>query len=332
MMLFEGSKNRFCTFSQPPSPSWSIVNRPGLVGNFLRFAFSTLFMHRAVAVVGEHLLRARRAQEAQEAVRRGLLRARLRDGDRVLDQDRRLRDDPLHVQALRAGEVRLVLVREEDVALAAVEGRERCTCARVLNGDVLEELQEVRLGLLVGLAGLPPGAVRGHDVPARTTRRERVGSDDLDIRAKEVVPALDLLRVPVAHDEHDDRVRHHALVRLLLPLRIDDVGHERVDVGSEREGDDVGVEAGLDGPCLLPGGAVRLLEVDVLALRSLLEHGDQLSVGLARRRIRDEAQVRVGAALGCGGADAGGRGERGSQKAQRGAEEHDLGSHSTPPG
>ncbi len=43
MMLFFGSKNRFCTFAQPPRPSWSIVKRPGRTGNFLRFAFSTLF-------------------------------------------------------------------------------------------------------------------------------------------------------------------------------------------------------------------------------------------------------------------------------------------------
>ena len=48
----------------------------------------------------------------------------------------------------------------------------------------------------------------------------------------------------------------------------------------------------------------------------LLEHGDELPVGLAWRRIRDEAQVRIGAALGCGGADAGHRGERDSQKAR----------------
>ncbi len=38
-----GSKKRFCTFAQPPRPSWSIVNSPGRTGNFLRFAFSTLF-------------------------------------------------------------------------------------------------------------------------------------------------------------------------------------------------------------------------------------------------------------------------------------------------
>ena len=36
-MLDFGSKKRFCTLSQPPSPSWSIVNWPGRTGNFFRF-------------------------------------------------------------------------------------------------------------------------------------------------------------------------------------------------------------------------------------------------------------------------------------------------------
>ncbi len=42
MMLLLGSKNRFCTLSQPPSPSWSMVKSPVRTGNFFRFAFSTL--------------------------------------------------------------------------------------------------------------------------------------------------------------------------------------------------------------------------------------------------------------------------------------------------
>ena len=42
----------------------------------------------------------------------------------------------------------------------------------------------------------------------------------------------------------------------------------RVTSGSKREGDVVGVEAGDDRPALVAGGAVRLGERDVLALRS----------------------------------------------------------------
>ena len=36
MTLDFGSKNRFWTFSQPPRPSSSIVNRPGRSGNFVQ--------------------------------------------------------------------------------------------------------------------------------------------------------------------------------------------------------------------------------------------------------------------------------------------------------
>src|SRR5262245_29317155 len=104
-----------------------------------------------VAVVREDLLRLGRAQEAEERVGRILRVARLRHRDRVLDQDRLLRDDELEVQALRSGEERLVLVREHDVALAAVERVERGAGARVLDRDVPPQLQEVRLRLLVGL-------------------------------------------------------------------------------------------------------------------------------------------------------------------------------------
>ena len=43
MMLDFGSKKRFCTFAQPPRPSWSMVNTPGRTGNFFRFFSSTLF-------------------------------------------------------------------------------------------------------------------------------------------------------------------------------------------------------------------------------------------------------------------------------------------------
>ena len=71
-----------------------------------------------------------------------------------------------------------------------------------------------------------------------------------------------MLRVPVADDEDDDGVRDHALVRLLLPLGVDDAGgDELVHVGCQRQRDDIGVEACLDRPRLLAGGAVRLREV-----------------------------------------------------------------------
>ena len=89
-----GSKKRFCTLSQPPSPSWSIVNWPGRAGNFFVSPASTL-VDRPVAVVGEDLLRRRRPQEAEERVRRVPCSRCLQHRDRVLDQDRRARDHVL---------------------------------------------------------------------------------------------------------------------------------------------------------------------------------------------------------------------------------------------
>ena len=64
-----------------------------------------------------------------------------------------------------------------------------------------------------------------------------------------------------------------------------------VHVGRQRQGDDVGLEAGLDGAGLVAGGAVGLLEPDVLAVGGLLEGGDDLLVRLLRRRVGDRLSV-----------------------------------------
>ena len=69
---------------------------------------------------------------------------------------------------------RLVLVGEQHVALAGEERVRRVAAGLRLHDDVLEQLQHVRLRLLVGLAELPLRAVGGEDVPLRRARRERV--------------------------------------------------------------------------------------------------------------------------------------------------------------
>ena len=71
------------------------------------------------------------------------------------------------------------------------------------------------------------------------------------------------------------------------------------DVRLEREGDDVGRQAGLDRAALLAGGGVGLVEVEALAGVGLLEGRDDLLVGLARRRVGDERErAAVAAAVG----------------------------------
>ena len=77
---------------------------------------------------------------------------------------------------------------------------------RVLRDDVPEQRLDEGDRLLVRLAEMPLGTVRGEDVPLRDARRERVGGDDLDAGLQEVVPALDVLRVAVTKREDDDRV------------------------------------------------------------------------------------------------------------------------------
>src|SRR3954447_20651404 len=63
--------------------------------------------------------------------------------DRVLDEDRRVGDDVVELLALLPRGDRLVLVGDEDVALAAREALERLASRLVLDDDVLEELLEV---------------------------------------------------------------------------------------------------------------------------------------------------------------------------------------------
>ena len=114
-------------------PSWSIVNWPGRTGNFFLVRLEHALHDGAIAVVREDLLGRRRLEEAQELrspVR--LVRARLDrrsgsrsgssgSGSRTGGRSRVLRDQ------------RLVLVGEEDVALAAVERVERVAGALVLH-------------------------------------------------------------------------------------------------------------------------------------------------------------------------------------------------------
>src|SRR5437763_11450753 len=153
--------------------------------------------HRPVPLLGEGGLGLGGVQVVDERRRR--LRRGLRNGDRVLDQDGLLRDDVVERHLLLLCRDRLVLVRDEDVALAAGERLQRVSRALVLNHDVLQELSEERLGLRGRLALRDLAAVRAHDVPARAARGERVRGDDLHPRLDQVVPAGDALGIALPH-------------------------------------------------------------------------------------------------------------------------------------
>ena len=233
-------------------------------------------------------------QELHEGVCLGLVLRGRRDGDRVFDQDRCLRDHELDRLALLPGEQRLVLVGEEDVTAPRKECLKPLAGARRLGDDVLPQLAEVVDSLGRCLSGAQGAAVRGHDVPARAARGERVRRDHLNARLEQVVPGLQLLRVAVTYYEDDDRACDHALVLVLVPvLRHELLLDERRDVRLERECDDVGIETGYDGPALLARRAVGLGERDAVSCLGLLKGRDQLSVRLFRRRIGHERQLRV---------------------------------------
>src|SRR4051794_3152246 len=102
--------------------------------------------HRPVALAREDLLSRGRVEEVDE--RLGLVEVlRLGDGrDRVLDQQGLVRHDVVDVLALLLREDRLVLVREQHVALTADERLERLARGLVEHGDVVEQLAEVVLG------------------------------------------------------------------------------------------------------------------------------------------------------------------------------------------
>src|SRR5215218_10018918 len=261
----------------------------------------------AVALVGEDLLRLGRLEEVQERLRLLGRLGLLRDRGRVLDQDRLVWHHIVEVDVGLLGGDRLVLVGDQHVALAARKGGERLTRGLVLHRRVLQQLLEIVQRLLVGLALRDLRAVGGHQVPARATRCERVRRDDLDVLLGQVVPRLDVLRVSLAHGEHDHGVCDHAVGVVVRPVLGDDPGLDQlVDVGREAQRDEVGREPRLDRARLVARASVGLRELHVLARGRLVEGRDQLSVGLLRRRVRDERDlaavaVAAGGLAFCGG-------------------------------
>ena len=125
--------------------------------------------------------------------------------------------------------------------------------------------------------------------------------DHFDAFLQQVVPGLDVLRVPGPDGEDHDRVREDPVVVVLVPVRSD---HARLDEGVHvrLEGgvEEVGRQPFLDCVPLLARGGVGLLELDACAGVGVLEHRDELLVGLTRRRVGDEGEGAAIAAA-CGG-------------------------------
>ena len=248
-------------------------------------------VHRPVAPAREALLRRVRQDVVEELL--GLLRRVLGRRDVDVDLDRVVRDDVVEVLALLVGGRRLVLVGEEDVRVTRGEVLQRLATGLVLHLHVLREqlahVGQTRLGVLAAVGCLPVG---GEQVPLRGAGRERVGREDLDARLEQVVPRLDVLGVALADDERHDRRGHEALVGTRVPVVGDEAGlHQPRHVGLGGERHDVGLLACFDRAALVAGRAVGPLDLGALALRGLLEVGDDLVVDDLRGRVRDEVQA-----------------------------------------
>ena len=158
----------------------------------------------------------------------------------------------------------------------------------------LKSCLHVGASLRVGLAEVPLRRVGGEDVPLRRAGAERIGRDHLDAGLDQVVPALDVLRVVVAHRECDDRVRDDPVVGLLVPVLVHEpCVDEDLNVTGPRGKDDVARLAGGNGLRLARRGAVGLRERHALALRRGLEGRDQRRHDRLRRRVGDEIQRRA---------------------------------------
>ena len=253
---------------------------------------------RAVAGLRVQLLALGALLEGQEVL--GRLRCTVDDRARVLDEEGLVRDHVVKVLAALAGEDRLVLVGEEHVTGAAGERRRGVATAVGQRGDVAEERLHVLLGGLVAATRVLRRAVRREEVPLGRAGGGRVRRHDADAVLDEVVPAVDALGVALLDHEDDDRVGADALGVVVLPVLghqalVDQTGHVRL----QREVDLVGLGAGHDGTRLVTGGAVGLLEVDVLAGVRVLERRDHALVGLLEHRVTHQIERRlVGRALG----------------------------------
>src|SRR5690606_9240171 len=115
----------------------------------------------------------------------------------------------------------------EDITQSTLhEGIGRATGTRVKYRPVGEQLAHELVGLLlitaVLLHGITPG---GQVVPAGTAGGFRVGGDDFHVVTDQIIPVLDVLRVAVAHQQHDGgRVGRDVVCQAALPVLRDQVG------------------------------------------------------------------------------------------------------------
>src|SRR5918995_4227327 len=148
-----------------PAAEFLDREQAGRLGELLGELIEHRLVDGPVSALGEQPLPFLGEEEVDERLTALRVLGVLGQRDLGLDQDRVVGDHVLDVLAGLLRPDRLVLVREQDVALAARERRQGVACRLVLNGGVLEQLPYVLERLLLGRALVELGAVRGHDVP-----------------------------------------------------------------------------------------------------------------------------------------------------------------------
>jgi hypothetical protein len=156
---------------------------------------------------------------------------------------------------------RLVFPRELHVAGLLLDELHRARLRpRAQRRRMPIELAHVARGRLVVAASTEYGAPGGEERELAAAGGLRVRRHHGDVGSHEVRPVCDVLRIPAANHEDDGgRIRLRVVREPLGPaVGQESVLAQRVDVGEEREGDDVCLEPVGDLPCLRGGAAVRL--------------------------------------------------------------------------
>ena len=122
---------------------------------------------------------------------------------------------------------------------------------------------------------------------------QRTRGDDLDAGLEQVVPVLDVLRLPL-RTTSDHRTEQDALRDVGVPLRRDLAGlHQARDVGFDGEVDDVGGLAVHHGPGLVAGGAVGGGDRDTLAV-GVAANAGMILLQPGSHRVGHQGQGGVG--------------------------------------
>src|SRR5262249_51080089 len=218
--------------------------------------------------------------------------------DRVLDQNRRARDDVFVFLPGQASDQNFVLVRDRDVADALLEIGDRFARSFIHYRDVTQRafkklLRGARIAFLDARVAAQRGAVNGGDVPLRAARSLRVGHQDLQAGPGQIRPVAYAERVARPDCDDHQRSGDDPKVLIRLPVAPDQAGlGDPGHIAFQRERGNVRLETAGDCARLRPAALIGLLKPDLLPglrLPVFLEFGnDRLAVSLARRRIGAE--------------------------------------------